>query len=120
MGMEMAAAPIVTNMEPRIKGRIPKSGGSEMGYQFLPKRNWLGVIILKSARPSFKRNKKIRITKNMDANPQRKINFSIKNSLIFLILYHLFNRHKVRLKNDILPLFGKRKIDKFFNQALGF
>ena len=43
VGIEMTAAPSVTRSEPRISGRIPSRGGSEMGYQLLPNRNFKGL-----------------------------------------------------------------------------
>jgi hypothetical protein len=63
-----------------IRGRIPSWGGSEIGYQLLPPKNEEGLTILKTASPSFRRNKKINKTKNMEAIPQARISFSIINS----------------------------------------
>jgi hypothetical protein len=70
----------VTNSEPKIKGRIPNCGGSEIGYQLLPKMKLAGVTVLNTASPSLSKNKKIRITKNIEANPHIRISFSIINS----------------------------------------
>ena len=34
MGIEIIPAPAVTRIDPRMSGKIPNCGGSEIGYQF--------------------------------------------------------------------------------------
>jgi hypothetical protein len=65
---------------------MPNCAGSEIGYQLFPKRNLKGVTTLKTANPSLSRNKKMRITKKIEANPEIRISFSMTNSLNFLII----------------------------------
>src|SRR3989339_46171 len=116
IGMEMTAAPRVTNREPRIKGSIPNCAGSEIGYQLLPNRKSSGVTILKTERPSLSRKRKIKPTKNIEARPQINMSFSIINSLTLRIVWNyqhyyvktwtLFeNRHKISSQNNILSFF---------------
>jgi hypothetical protein len=85
MGIEIIAAPKVTKREPRIKDNIPNCAGSEIGYQFLPKRNLKRLTVLNTASPSLSRNRKINTTKNIEASPQSNTSFSIINSLILRI-----------------------------------
>ena len=63
-----------------MSGRMPKRGGSEIGYQFLPKRKPVKLSVWKSARPSLSKKKKISTTKMIEAIPERKIARSIRNS----------------------------------------
>jgi hypothetical protein len=81
----MSAAPKVTSKDPNINGKMPNCAGSEIGYQFLPKIKLPKLTVLNTLKPSFSKNRNIRITKNMEARPQIKINFSMMNSLNFLI-----------------------------------
>jgi hypothetical protein len=65
-----------------------------MGYQLFPKRNLKGLTILNTASPSLSKKRKINTTKNIEANPQINISFSITSSLIFLIYHLKFNLAK--------------------------
>jgi hypothetical protein len=87
MGIEIIAAPKVTRSDPRIKGKMPNCGGSEIGYQFLPKRKLSAETFLKTERPSLSRKRKIRTTKIIEARPQKRISFSIRNSLNLLMIF---------------------------------
>jgi len=61
--MEITAETSVTAIEATIKGKIPKSGGLEVGYQYLPKMKSVTVTFLKIGMPSV--NKKSMIMKSM-------------------------------------------------------
>ena len=81
MGTEMAAAPSVTSSEPRISGRMPKRGGSEIGYQLLPKRKSPTLSPRKRERPSRSRNKNISSTNTTENTPLSRMAFSMNHSL---------------------------------------
>ena len=65
----------------------------------------------------YKRKTKIRRTKKIDANPHKRISFSIMNSFIFLNMIILLsqpfttslNRNKISFFNDLLALGRKRE-----------
>jgi hypothetical protein len=57
----MTAEIAVTAMEAVIRGKIPNSGGSEVGYQYLPNKNSLTETFPKMGSPSKKRKKTIRV-----------------------------------------------------------
>ncbi len=80
MGTEMAAAPKVTSSEPRISGRIPKRGGSEMGYQLLPKRKSITLSPRNSENPSRSKKRKISKTKTTEKIPLSRMDFSMTHS----------------------------------------
>lgn len=61
--MEIAADTAVTIIEARISGKIPKSGGLDVGYQYFPKTNFKTDICLKIGSPSM--NKKAIIINRM-------------------------------------------------------
>ncbi|KAF5037332.1 hypothetical protein DSECCO2_565730 [anaerobic digester metagenome] len=51
-GTATTIAPVVTSRVPTIRGRIPKTGGSKVGFQVSPVRNGQIPYWLKSGRPS--------------------------------------------------------------------
>jgi hypothetical protein len=63
IGIEITAETRVTAMEAIISGKMPKSGGLEVGYQYLPKIKSVIVTFLKIGMPSM--NKKIIIMKRI-------------------------------------------------------
>ena len=109
MGTEMAAAPSVTSSEPRISGRMPKRGGSEMGYQLLPKRKSITLSPRKRENPSRSRNRKISRTKTTENMPLSRMAFSMNHSfslrrrMDFIACYLLVHRHEIDLGHDLLP-----------------
>jgi hypothetical protein len=66
-GTHINKAPAVTHKDPKIKGKIPKSGGSKVGYQYFPKRNLNTLTSLKIGKPSLKRTMVIPIKKTKEA-----------------------------------------------------
>ena len=61
--MEITADTSVTARDATIRGKMPKSGGLEVGYQYLPNTNWNTETFSKIGRPSM--NKKTMIMHNM-------------------------------------------------------
>ena len=80
-GMAIIPEKTVTANEATIRGKIPKSGGSDVGYQYLPRRKSLTETVLKIGSPSLKRNSMIRNKMVMDAVAMMKniacIDFSV-------------------------------------------
>src|SRR3989339_2056850 len=93
-GTAITIAPKVTSTDPRMRGRMPNCGGSEMGYQPRPKRKANGLISEKSESPSLSRNTKIRTTKTTEAIPEKKIAHSIIHSA------HFFNLFLLQMNGD--------------------
>jgi hypothetical protein len=73
-------------MDPIISGKIPKSGGSSVGYQYCPKTKSITETSLKMGRPSM--NKKIVINARV-AIEASEIQKNVSR-MIFSVLYLLF------------------------------
>ena len=108
-GTEIAAAPSVTSTEPSTSGNTPNCGGSDMGYQFAPRRNWKSPTCRKTARPSFSRNRKMSTTITIEVMPLRKITRSIHHSWILRKVMEgrvrsiSENRDKIHFPHNLLP-----------------
>jgi hypothetical protein len=80
--MEIAADKMVTTRDPIIIGKIPKSGGSDVGYQYVPNIKFFTETTLKIGNPSTKRNTEIVNRIVMDAVAMQKKVMFIPRSLI--------------------------------------
>jgi hypothetical protein len=78
-GMEMREENAVTAIEAMIKGKIPKSGGSEVGYQYLPNRKFFRETFSKMGIPSMKRKNTMSPSVVMEARAMLKN----KNLMLF-------------------------------------
>ena len=76
----MAVATRVTQSVATKKDVMPKVGGSETGYHFVPKRNSQGEVYQKAGKPSFSRRATIPSRTTMVSIPARKIQLSISFS----------------------------------------
>ena len=85
-GIDMTDDTIVTATDPIISAKIPKSGGSSVGYQRLPKIKSFTETLLKMGRPSMKRKTTIRARVIMDANATPKKVNRISFSALSLLL----------------------------------
>src|SRR3989338_2874419 len=114
-GMAITAAPRVTRSEPRISGRMPKSGGSEIGYQLVPVRNAAGRTVKKSRAPSFRRKTKISETMRIEATPLARTSAST----IFSLSRLFDNGHEVYLLDNGLAPGRQDVIHEQLGIALG-
>jgi len=65
-GIAMREETKVTAREAAIRGNMPKSGGSDVGYQLLPKRKSVTGTVLKIGIPWIKRKAMIRVRTRME------------------------------------------------------
>ena len=65
--MEIKEATAVTAKDANMRGKIPNSGESSVGYQYFPKTKSLTDTLPKMGRPSIKRKTTIRARVVMDA-----------------------------------------------------
>jgi len=72
----------VTNNEAIISGKIPKSGGSSVGYHSLPNRKAFKETFLKMGRLSLKRKITIKARVEMDIKAKNKNRIFIMISFI--------------------------------------
>jgi len=96
-GMEITAETSVTAMEATISGKIPKSGGLEVGYQYLPKMKSVTVTLLKIGMPSM--NKKSMIMKSManEASATQKKKMRTDISVLLRIFVIRFSKSSDKL-----------------------
>ena len=71
-GMETAAETSVTARDATIKGKMPKSGGLEVGYHNFPNTKSEMVIFLNIGRPSMNRKAMIMKIIAMEASAAQK------------------------------------------------
>jgi hypothetical protein len=93
-GIEMAAETKVTAMDATIRGKMPKSGGLDVGYQYFPKIKSFIETILKTGKPSMKRNNIIinRMAKEAKATLKKKkrTDLSVLPRLFFIVFAKSF------------------------------
>jgi hypothetical protein len=80
--MEIIEATAVTDKDAAISGKMPKAGGSSVGYQYFPKMKSLTETLLKMGRPSINRKITIRPSIVIDANAIQKKKMRIARSLL--------------------------------------
>ena len=80
--MERRAEITVTAMEAVMSGKIPKSGGSAVGYQYSPKRKSFTETCLNMGSPSAKRKTTIRTRIVIEARATQKKTERIAHSFL--------------------------------------
>ena len=91
-GMDIMPDTPVTATEATIRGKMPKSAGSEVGYQYFPKMKSLTDTVSKMGSPSLKRNSMIRNRMEMDAVATMKnitcMDFSVVWRRLAIVMSH--------------------------------
>ena len=85
-GIDIKADSKVTDSEATISDKIPKSGGSEVGYQYFPKIKSLTETSSKIGIPSMKRNTIIMKSITIEADATTKKSVCIVRSVIRRLL----------------------------------
>jgi hypothetical protein len=101
-GIEISEATPVTVTDAMMSAKIPKSGGSDVGYHSLPRRKAFTETLLKIGSPSINRNRTMRDSVMMDAEAMRKKSIRIPRS--FLRRFSAFRSPFVMLSISRLTL----------------
>ena len=76
----------VTDNDAIISGNVPNFGGTEVGYQLVPKRKSLILTTLKIGKPSLKRNIMIKNKNETDIKPTTaKIYLTILSLMLWIL-----------------------------------